>query len=202
MRHGSCPSDASQSKSPTQAHERIGAGSGFPAADGPRGTSRPREQRRIHGVPAHLKEDEAHGSHGRLGLRNPTGTDCPQGPKNPEAAANGRDRLSLTNVGDARRSEPCTAQPIPRQNHRGDVRKTAGGSSGSDKDPKPGGQEQHCEGLMNPMSAVDCERTRSAGPRTPGWVAEHRVPKKGKHAMHDPPRTALAEYGDLPSDRS
>jgi hypothetical protein len=45
MRHGSCPSDASQNKSLTQAHERIGAGSGFPAADGPRGTSSPREQR-------------------------------------------------------------------------------------------------------------------------------------------------------------
>jgi hypothetical protein len=100
MRHGTCPSDASQSKSRTQAHERIGAGSGFPAADDPRGTSSPREKRRIFGAPAHLKEDEARGSHGRLGLRNPTGTDCPQGTKNPEAAANDRDRLSLTNVGD------------------------------------------------------------------------------------------------------
>lgn len=54
----------------------------------------------MHGVPAYLKEDEAHGSHGRLGPRKPTGTDCPQGPKNPEAAANVRDWLSLTNVGD------------------------------------------------------------------------------------------------------
>src|SRR5262245_21394587 len=88
-------------KPPTHAHERIGAGSGFPAADGPRGTSSPREQRHTRRVgtpergrsprqsrPARSKETDRNGLPARHF-------------ENPEAAANGRDRLSLTNVGDA-----------------------------------------------------------------------------------------------------
>jgi hypothetical protein len=112
---------------------------------------------------------EAQGSHGRTGTKETVRNGLPAGNKQTqEPRRDVRDRLSPLQWVTLKRSA-SEAQPIPRRNHRGDARETAGGSTGSDDDPKPGGQEQHCVGPQSEpherrRDAIG-NRPHPAGPR-------------------------------------